>query len=283
MTPATRTHLIIPDTQAKPGVPTDHLRWIGRLIVDVKPDVVVHLGDHADMPSLSSYDVGRRSFEGRRYADDIKAANDAFDVLNAPLDDFNDHRRAMKEKKFKPRRIITLGNHEDRITRATNDDAKLHGLLSTDDLNYADHGWEVVPFLKPIEVDGIWYCHYYAAPFTGRPFGGTAATRLKTIGHSFVMGHQQMLDHALRFLTDGSQQLGIVAGAAYLHAEDYKGVQNNAHWRGVILLEQVENGAADPRFISLDQLCRRYEGKPLAAFMARKYGLSVFGLPLNPH
>jgi hypothetical protein len=274
------THLVIPDTQAKDGTPTDHLRWIGQLIVDEHPDTVVHLGDHADMPSLSSYDVGKRSFEGRRYSADIEAANRAFDVLNAPLDAFNDHRRAMKEKKWRPRRVITLGNHEDRINRATNDDAKLHGLISTDDLNYAAHGFEVIPFLKPIEIDGIWYCHYYAAPFTGRPYGGTAATRLKTIGHSFVMGHQQTLDYSVRFLTDGTQQIGIVAGAAYLHAEDYKGVQNNAHWRGVILLQQVENGTADPRFISLDQLCRRYEGKPLATFIVRKHGLSVFGLPL---
>lgn len=274
------THLVIPDTQAKDGTPVDHLRWIGQLIVDVRPDVVIHLGDHADMPSLSSYDVGKRSFEGRRYSLDIEAANAAFDVLNEPLDAFNAHRRAMKEKKWRPRRVITLGNHEDRIDRAANDDPKLFGLVSTDHLNYADHGYEVVPFLTPISIDGIWYCHYYAAPMTGRPYGGNALARLKTVGHSFVMGHQQTLDYALRFLTDGTQQMGIIAGACYVHAEDYKGTQGNAHWRGVILLEQVENGVADPRFISLDQLCRRYEGKPLATYMARKHGLSVFGLPL---
>ena len=29
-----RTHLVIPDTQAKPGVPTDHLGWIGEYILD---------------------------------------------------------------------------------------------------------------------------------------------------------------------------------------------------------------------------------------------------------
>ena len=70
------THLVIPDTQAKDGTPTDHLRWIGQLIVDEHPDTVVHLGDHADMPSLSSYDVGKRSFEGRRYSADIEAAKE---------------------------------------------------------------------------------------------------------------------------------------------------------------------------------------------------------------
>jgi len=45
------SHLVIPDTQAKPGAPTKHLEWIGRYILDRRPDVVVHLGDHWDMPS----------------------------------------------------------------------------------------------------------------------------------------------------------------------------------------------------------------------------------------
>ena len=84
-----RTHLIIPDTQVKPGVPTNHLDWIGAAIVDYMPDVVVHIGDHADMPSLSSYDKGKKSFEGRRYADDIKSARDAMAQLVKPLEDYN--------------------------------------------------------------------------------------------------------------------------------------------------------------------------------------------------
>lgn len=277
---ATRTQLYIPDTQAKPGVPTDHLGWIGRYILERRPDVVVHLGDHADMPSLSSYDVGKRDFEGRRYADDIEAANEAWAILNAPLEDYNARRRLFKERQYQPRRIITLGNHEDRIDRAANDDPKLTGLISTDDLDYQRSGWEVVPYLQPIEVDGVWFAHFWAAPMTGRPYGGTAQARLAKIGHSFVMGHQQTLDYAIRFLPNGQQQFGLVAGACYTHSESYKGPQGNAHWRGIIVMHQVENGAADPMFVSLDFLCRKYEGVTLAAFMADKYGLSPTGLPL---
>jgi hypothetical protein len=53
-------HLFIPDVQAKEGVPFDHLDWIGRFIVDKKPDVIIQAGDFADMPSLSSYDRGKK-------------------------------------------------------------------------------------------------------------------------------------------------------------------------------------------------------------------------------
>jgi hypothetical protein len=265
-------HIVIPDTQAKPGVPTDHLRWIGQYIVDHfagQTDVkIIHLGDHADMPSLSSYDKGKKSMEGRRYVADIEAANAAFDVLCKPLEDYNAKRKANKERQWWPERHITLGNHEDRISRASEEDAQLDGLLSLEDLNYAEHGWQVHPFLKPLFLDGIGYVHYWQNTMTGRPLGGAAHLRLKTIGHSFTMGHQQLLDYTLRFV-NGKSHHGLVAGACYLHDEDYKGYQGNAHWRGIVVCHEVNNGSYDPMFISLDYLCRRYEGMPLADFLSQ--------------
>ena len=59
------THMFVPDTQVKPGVPTDHLRWAGRYILERKPDVVIHAGDHWDMESLSSWDRGKVQFVAR--------------------------------------------------------------------------------------------------------------------------------------------------------------------------------------------------------------------------
>lgn len=54
--------LYIPDCQIKPDVPLDHLRWLGNYIVKKQPDIIVNGGDFADMPSLSSYDVGKKIF-----------------------------------------------------------------------------------------------------------------------------------------------------------------------------------------------------------------------------
>ena len=70
-------HLIIPDTQCKSGQDFSFLDKIGKYIVEKQPDVVIHLGDFADMPSLSSYDKGKKSFEGRRYTKDIASAKEA--------------------------------------------------------------------------------------------------------------------------------------------------------------------------------------------------------------
>jgi hypothetical protein len=264
-------HIVIPDTQAKAGVPTDHLRWIGEYILRFagnKNIKIIHLGDHADMPSLSSYDKGKKSMEGRRYKEDIKAANEAFDVLCAPLEAYNAKRKAEKRSQWWPERYITLGNHEDRISRACEDDAQLDGMLSLDDLNYADHGWNVIPFLKPLFLDGVGYVHYWQNVMTGKPLGGNALVRLKNLGHTFVMGHQQELQYANRFVA-GKQQHGLVAGACYLHDESYKGYQGNAHWRGIVILHEVRDGSFDPMFVSLDFLCRRSEGVSLEEFLAR--------------
>jgi hypothetical protein len=248
--------LFIPDIQAKDGVPLEHLSWIGQYIVYKKPDVIIQIGDFADMPSLSSYDKGKKSFEGRRYKKDVAAARKAMDLLLAPMKAYNAHQRKLKEKLYKPRMVLTLGNHEERIMRAVNFQAELEGILSYDDLPYED--WEVHDYLKPVFIDGVCYTHFMANPMTGKPYGGQAATTLKNVGHSFAVGHAQKLEVATRHLITGQQQWGIVAGACYLHEEEYKGYQGNEHWRGIIMLHDVKDGSFDPMFISLEYLKNRY-------------------------
>lgn len=263
-----KIHVIIGDTQTRPGVPTDHLEWIGRYIVEQFAGLditIVHLGDHADMPSLSSYDKGKRSMEGRRYKEDIKAANAGWARLCTPLKELNKGRR----HQWWPERVITLGNHEDRITRACEDDAQLEGILSLDDLDYKKWGWTVVPFLEPFERDGVHFSHYWYHPSTGRPYGGeNLYTRLKQIGHTFVQGHQQGMGYAVRPVGKVRHH-GLVLGSTYLHQEKYLGPQSHDYWRGICVLHQVENGMFDPMFISLDYLCRRFEHQTLREFMQK--------------
>lgn len=270
----THIHVVIPDTQVAPGVPTDNLRWIGQYITDQfhdKPNVrIIHLGDHADMPSLSSYDKrGSRTMEGKRYLMDIEAANAGFAVLCAPLDEFNDKRKKNKEKQWWPEgRHILLGNHENRIVRAIEDEPKLDGILSLDHLDYKKHGWTVHDFLTVLWLDGVAYSHYFYQPNSGRPYSGMAETRLKSIGHSFVQGHQQGLQIAQRSVA-GSRHRAVIAGSSYLHNEEYRGPQATDEWRGILILHQVTAGNFDLMEVSLDYLCRRYEGMPLARFIAK--------------
>lgn len=253
-----KVHLYIPDNQVAPGINTDYLDWIGQYIVRKQPDVIINAGDFADFPSLSSYDKGKHSAEGKRVARDIEAAINGMKVLLAPLKKFQKEQQEAGEKVYRPRMILTLGNHENRLERYVNDNPELHGFLSLDSLKYQED-WEVYPFLTPVVVDGIAYCHYFQNVMTGKPLGGTAANMIKTIGSSFTQGHRQQLDVTTRFLpATGQQQWGLIAGAAYVHDEHYKGVQGNKHWRGIVVKHNVKDGSYDPLFISMDWLKQEY-------------------------
>lgn len=243
-------HLIIPDTHCKPGVDMRHLRWIGRYIEHRRPEVIVHLGDHFDMHSLSSYDKGTAKAEGARLEEDIQAGWDGLILLQRPW--WN------KSLDYKPRQVFLYGNHEERIERYVNSNPELIGTVGYHSYGLEEHGWETHSFLAPVDIDGILYSHYFANPLSGRPYTATALNQLKTLGRSYVMGHRQVLDFGTRMLVDGTQQVGIIAGACYLHDEGYKGLQGNKHWRGIVVLHDVRNGFGNPMFVDLDYLERKY-------------------------
>jgi hypothetical protein len=73
--------LVVPDLQVKPGLKLDHVTHISKYIRDKKPDVVVQIGDLWDFPSLSSYDKGKKSAEGRRVDADFEAGCRAVELL----------------------------------------------------------------------------------------------------------------------------------------------------------------------------------------------------------
>ena len=251
-------HFVLPDVQAKSGVDFAYLNKIGRYIVEKKPDKLICLGDFADMPSLSSYDVGKKSFEGRRYVKDIEATHEAMDALLGPMWDFNLKAKRNKEKQYHPEMVMTLGNHENRINRAINDDPKLDGVLSIDALSYVGYGWTVVPFLDVVVIDGIAYSHYFTTGLMGRPV--TTAQACLTKKHmSCIQGHQQGLQIATSYKADGQMISSIIAGSCYEHNEDYMSSQGNKHWRGFLMLHDVRDGEFDVMPVSLNYINKKYE------------------------
>lgn len=251
------THLVLPDCQIRAGDDTNFLTCIGRYIIRKQPDVIICGGDFADMPSLSSYDVGKKSFEGRRYKLDIEASINAMQAFLKPINEFNERARKNKEKQYKPRMVLTLGNHENRINRAVNDDSKLEGVLSTKDLKFEEFGWEVHDFLDVVIIDGVAYSHYFVTGVAGRPASSAAAQFRKT-NMSCVAGHQQGLQIHTGNRADGALLTSIIAGSCYEHDEDYLGAQGNKHWRGFLVLHDVNNGEFDHMPVSLDWVKRKY-------------------------
>lgn len=248
-----RKHLVIPDTQVRPGVRTDHFDWIGKYAAEKRPDVIVHLGDHYDMPSLSSYDRGKGSAEGRRVAKDIAAGNEAFLRLSK-------HVRGVAG--YKPRLVYLLGNHEQRIERYVNDNPELAGTVGYHQFAAAGEGWKVYPFLQPVTIDGITYCHYFPRSGDGaisqtKRGAPTARAQVLREMRTCIAGHKQGLDTHIHH-TGNRTIRGIIAGSCYQHQEAYLSPQGTNYWRGVLLLHEVKQGNFSLCEVTLDWLRRRY-------------------------
>lgn len=259
-----KRHFIVPDIQAKPGVPLDHCDWIGRAAVEYKPDVIVALGDVWDFSSLSSYEQpGSLKTEGQRYLADLEAGDEAFRRISEPIE------KASKRGDWRPRKIFLVGNHEDRADRAAIAQPKFFGHIGSEQCD--TRGWERHEFLETVFVDGICYSHYFANSHSGRPIGGEVSNRLNKIGCSFVQGHEQGFRDGNKIMACGRTYRGVVAGSCYLHQEEYRGRQGQRHWQGVVVLNEVENGEFCMMELTLQYLCRKYEHKRLSDYMASKY------------
>ncbi len=239
---------VITDVQAMPGVPLDHLRWAGKYLADKRPDVVVCIGDFGDFPSLSRFERGTRLFEGRRYVKDLDAFHRGMELLLTPI---------RKASGWSPHLEFTLGNHEDHLERATIEDAKLEGLISTSDLRLKEYGWRAHPFLQPVAIGGVAFCHYFPSGVMGKPITSARAL-LGKLHMSAFAGHQQGREIAYSRRADGAHMTAIISGSFYQHDYEYLSPFTNAHWRGMYFLHEVKDGRFDEMALSINFLKRRF-------------------------
>lgn len=251
------THLVIPDPHAHAEFNNARFDWLAGLIKDVKPDVVINLGDHFDMPSLSGYDKGTKGFEGRRVLKDLNAGLEAHERMWGPV---------KRSKKKLPRRIVLEGNHEHRLKRAVNSSPELEGVLSFDSFGFRDFYDDVVEYNGGtpgvIEVDGIHYAHFFISGVLGRPISGEhpAYSLLTKQFVSCTAGHVHTTDYCVRTTVTGQRVHGLISGVYQDYHSDWAGESNKLWWKGVVVKRNVEGGTYDPQWISIEELKREYGG-----------------------
>ncbi len=250
-----KTHLVIPDPHAHPDYGNERFDWLAKLIIDIKPDVVINLGDHFDMPSLSGYDKGTKGFEGRRFVKDVASGCEAHERMWEPV---------KRTKKRLPFRVVLEGNHEQRLKRAVDKTPELDGAISFDQFQF-DRWYDVVVEYQGqtpgiISVDGINYAHYFVSGVMGRAIGGEhpAYSLLTKEFTSCTCGHVHTADYSIRTTVDGRKIHGLVAGVYQDYHSGWAGEVNKLWWRGVVVKRGVCEGSYDPQFISLDQLRKEY-------------------------
>jgi len=255
--------LVIPDSHARPDVSNNRYAWLAKLAFDRKPDVIINMGDWFDMPSLSSYDKGKKSFEGRRYALDIEAGNNAIALFEITLNKLaKEEAQRTKKAAYRPRKIALAGNHEERILRAINNQSELDGTIGYHDFLFNTAGWSFHDFLEPVVVSGVAFSHYFGSGVMNQPIGGEspAASLVKKKFHSCVAGHSHLRDYAERTDVTGKRLQGLVAGC-YLEpgqTESYAGEAQKLWWNGLVYLHNVKDGTFDPEFIGMERIVKEY-------------------------
>lgn len=248
-------HLILPDPHAVPEATNERADWIGRLIVDLKPDVFVNLGDQWDFASLSSYDKGKASFHGRAYKKDLESGLEFSERLWAPI---------KKAKKKRPFSVFLEGNHEERLSRVLEQQPELEGTIGFENLDLNRYYDEVIRYRGGtpgvITIDDINYAHYFVTGISGRGISGEhpAYTLLTKQFQSCTMGHMHTYDHAVRVDASGNRIHGLVAGCAHEHEASWAGEINKLWSRGVVIKRDVENGDYDLEWVSLKRLRKEY-------------------------
>ena len=250
-----RSHLVVPDSHAHPEFGNERSDWLGQLILDLRPDVLINIGDQGDFSSLASYDRGKRSFHGKSYKRDLDAFLDFSERMWEPI---------RKAKKKRPYSIFLEGNHEERIERALDLSPELVGTIGFNDLDLKRNYDEVIRYEGDVPgiktIDGVSYAHYFISGIMGRAISGEhpAYTLLAKKHVSCTQGHTHTLDYSVRPDVHGRKIHGLVCGVFQDYRSPWAGARNDLWSPCVIFKREVEDGQYDLEIISLDSLRKEY-------------------------
>lgn len=205
-----RSHFIISDMQVTPSNLTQAKRTLHKIamkVLEKKPDVLIFLGDFADMESLYRASKKYDNFDSKKFKADVRASNEAMDYFQNLIKD------------LKLEQHITVGNHEDRINKFIENNIQISELISFDELNYHKY-MQVHQYLKVATIDGIQYSHKFVNGSGGADITSARALLKKTYGHA-CQGHSRKIDQFTDYKPNGEQLSTLLAGASYEHEMSY--------------------------------------------------------------
>jgi predicted phosphodiesterase len=256
-------NLVVPDPHTGPDQNLRRFDWLGRLIVERRPDVITSLGDFVTFEALSNWDMSKPLLmEGRRVKKDLDAANDARDRMLTPLVELQEKQRRLKERIYRPRLIWIEGNHEERGQRYIELNPILDGFLNLHEyLKLRERGFtDIVPYRGYAEVEGTQFTH---APMNGanQPVGGKYALfrAAEMVSRSLVFGHTHRAEgvNLKRHGNDDIIQIRT-SGAFFEHTDGYADGAQNHYWRGVEILTHWAPGRFDAEQLSMNRLEAEY-------------------------
>jgi hypothetical protein len=255
-----RDHLVLPDDHAMPDDNFRRFEWLGNYIMEHMPAVIVKIGDSWDMPSLCSYDQGKKEFVFKNVRDDIEAGHKAEELMFGQIVQYNNTMSKWKKKQYNPLILKCIGNHEVRVAKLLSYEPRWEGSVSMDDFRTRlDLKENIVDYLDFAILDNIAYSHLFVSGVQGRP-AASARAMLAKKGMSCTMGHTHIWDTAELTKPTGERARALICGS--FHDPDNKGfagAQTDKIWNNSITHKHdVLNGDYDLEEVSINRLGRMY-------------------------
>lgn len=258
-----KTILCFTDAHAAPGQDLRRFDWLGKLIVDIRPDAIYNGGDIATNDSVSFFPVPH--FEQPTLADDVAVVREAQRRMFAPLKALNKQRKKSKHGPIKPHTFMTLGNHEHRLNRMIeNDELGMGSVIDPHELyGFTKHWQEICEWKEYIDYEGIMFTHCpmnaMAKPQTGLYRGRHIAL---LSDKSVVYGHTHKLDFTTVGIIGNDNKsrttLNLPCFMEQGHVEEYAKVSTTGWDYGVVVIKVHAHGRFTFEWISMDELQERY-------------------------
>lgn len=232
----------------------ERFQWLGQFAAEHQVERVVSVGDWMTLDSFSTH-TDRATFEGL-----------AKPTFTQDLDSFHESQQSFQNglDGWKPKKDITLGNHEHRAWRWDNfhPEAEPHGFKIEE--AFAQWGWRTTPYGQYRFIDGVGFVH---VPLNG--LGRPMAQGQRANKAMFDTIHGD--DHRSLILTDyktGPLRSPTVYGAATALPPGFiEGFANKggSTWRSGVCLATIWGGYVRSwQFVEMSLLQHRY-GARIAA------------------
>jgi hypothetical protein len=246
--------IAIGDAHDAPTIPDkSRFRHAGKFVAEMKPDMVVQIGDFFTFDSISQFaQPGSVEFkEGPTFPEDITSAQAALTAFSEGLDGYDCDLH------------VTAGNHEDRIWSHAGRNPQLGPMIQLEfDRLLARNSWTYSLFSQPYWVGGVAFSHIPLS-IMGKPIGGELTTQnvaLKAVT-DWVYGHTHRSDVARRPKLGGFVNTAINLGSFLPtgHVEHYIKVGTLTGWSYCLFELRISKGRIQSyRQHTVDELREKY-------------------------
>jgi len=246
--------LAIGDAHDSPEIP-DKTRFkaMGAYAKENKVDHIVQIGDFASMDSMSSHDPNWtvKGQDKPSFKEDVASFEEALGAFDDGLDG------------YEVTKHVTLGNHEDRISRFVNNNPEIVEMLFEQIYSLLEQfGWNYSPFGEFYFIGDVGFTHVPLNQM-GKPYGGMSSENAiaRDSLHDVVYGHtHKRLDKS--FPKIGHEHITIINLGCSLPdgmIEDYAKHSVTGWSYGVYDMTIRDGRIKERTWVPMDMLLERYD------------------------